>query len=86
MVVEKDDIKKAKLVNIMREVGMRLDKCNFKHDIQSAITLVERYRRVFKVFIVDYELLQNYAASKGGDLSCFTRSIKRIIVDENMIY
>jgi len=67
------------LLEIMRGTGIRLNKCQFRGDIKSAIDLLKSNRLAIKVFMVDYETLAKYAHEQNEDLSCFVRQVRRIL-------
>lgn len=64
MIVDNHNISLVNMVEAMRSAGILLNKCKFRKDIESALSLLELNPKAFSVFIVDHDLLVNYGMSK----------------------
>lgn len=83
MLVDNHPCTIANWVEVMRSAGMQLNKIQHRSDLRSALTLFEQNSRAIKVFIVDFDLLQDYAKSRNENLSCFVRAVEQIAERSN---
>jgi hypothetical protein len=63
------------IMESMRCAGFNLTKCTFRGEIDSAIELFKKNTSSIRVFMVDSQVLVDYAAKQKKDLSCFVRMV-----------